>query len=103
MKVEGGKKEDDRYIGPFRVIRKRHERSYGLINNEGKKYTRNVEDCFTRKSCKDLLSGGCVDFIWLQLFEFRKVRLNKIKLKIKLKNVLSLSLIFKFIFIFKIN
>ena len=44
LKVEEGKKkEDDIDIVPFRVIGKIHKRNYEIINNEGKKYTRNVE------------------------------------------------------------
>ena len=43
IKRENASKEDDRYIGPAMIIRRRHERSYELQLDNGKILIRNVE------------------------------------------------------------
>ena len=53
VKIDIRKKEDDRYRGPFRVIKKLHDRSYELMDKEGKTMIRNVE------WLKPFKQGGC--------------------------------------------
>jgi transposase InsO family protein len=43
VKAEGQLKEEDRYVGPFKILRQIHERSFELINHDGKRIIRNVE------------------------------------------------------------
>ena len=43
IKKEIKNKDSDRFEGPFTVIRRIHERSYELKNNQGKTLVRNVE------------------------------------------------------------
>jgi len=53
VKMDIRRKEDDRYSGPFRIIRRIHERSYELKDKEGKVIIRNVE------WLKPFKQGGC--------------------------------------------
>jgi len=55
MKVDIRSKEDDRYVGPLQIIKKLHDRSYELIDNNGKTIIRNIE--WLRK----FKEGGCKD------------------------------------------
>jgi transposase InsO family protein len=43
IKAEGRTKEEDRFIGPFKIIRQIHERSYELQDEKGRRLIRNVE------------------------------------------------------------
>ena len=53
VKVDVRSKEQDRFIGPFKIIDKRHDRSYVLKDVGGKILTRNVE------WLKPYKQGGC--------------------------------------------
>ena len=53
VKVDNRSKEEDRFIGPFKIIRKVHDRQYELKDKNGKILTRNVE------WLKPYKQGGC--------------------------------------------
>lgn len=55
VKLDIRRKEDDRYKGPFRISKKLHEKSYELIDKDGKIIIRNVE------WLKPFKQGGCKD------------------------------------------
>jgi hypothetical protein len=55
VKVEGRTKDEERYMGPFMIIRKIHDRSYECQDINGKKIVRNVE------WLKPFKKGGCKD------------------------------------------
>ena len=53
IKKEIRNKDNDRFEGPFTVIRRIHERSYELNNKQGKTLVRNVE------WLRNFKEGGC--------------------------------------------
>ena len=53
VKIDIRTKDDDRYMGPFSIIKKLHDRSYEMKNRNGKTLVRNVE------WLKPFKRGGC--------------------------------------------
>ena len=59
VKVETRTKDKERYEGPYRIIKKIHDRRYLVQNEKGQRIERNVEKLrqfFKEGGCKDVLN-----------------------------------------------